>query len=261
MGAWGSGLYANDEASDLKELLKAILRLPLQMDELVDLIAREMDAGEEQLTFWLVLADQFEKRGLRHAATTERAISIIENQTDIAELSNLGMPKNDLTTRLRENQKMLKRLLSPRPEKLRKTLSSPQKPVVAPNDLITFPTQQGRARNPYFAAGTEKFDVDGWGLFQVNEVGHEFGYLNWVSAFALSWSHTHRPSFEEARSKPVSGYLRYGTLSKPHFKKMEIAILGRADPRAYEMPPGSPHTARSVTLSDVSISNAFNSSS
>ena len=261
MGTWGFGLYANDEASDLKELLKAVLRLPLDMDELVDLMTQEMGAREEDFNFWLVLADQFEKKGLKHLATTERALSIIANQADIAELRALGMPENDLISRGRDNQKMMERLLSPRPEKPRKTLRSPQKPVVNANDIIAFPTQAGKVRNPYLAAGSRRFDADGWGLFQVNEVGHEFGYLGWISVFPLSWPHAHCPTFEEARSKPVCGFLHYGTLSKSHYKKMEIQILGNADPRTCELPPGAPHTSRSLALSDVSISNAFNASS
>ncbi|SHL00746.1 hypothetical protein SAMN05444414_103284 [Roseovarius marisflavi] len=259
MGAWGAGLYSNDDASDLVELLKAVLKLPMEIDELIELMKREMleDGDEIELTFWLVLADQLEKKGLRHEATTAKAISILENQTDIDELRNLDMAESDLVTRVKYNEKMLARLRSPRPEKLRKTLNAPQASVVAANDLLTFPTQNGKSRNPYFPVGKEMFEADGWGLAQVHEVGHEFGYLNWISIFTLSWPNTHMPSFDEAVLSPITGPLCYGTLSKSHFKKMEIVSLGNADQRSDAPLFEKGHTARSAALSDVSISNAF----
>lgn len=260
MGAWGAGLYSNDDASDLTELVKAVLKLPKEIDDLVDIMKREMldGDGDIELTFWLVLADQFEKKGLRHAATTLKATSILENQTDIEELRGLDMSEADLAMRVKYNEKMLTRLRSPRPEKLRKTLNSPQTAVVAANDVITFPTQNGKSRNPYFPAGQEAFDANGWGFVQIHDVGHEFGYLNWISVFALGWPQSHRPSFDDAASSSVTGPLRYGTLSKSHLKKMEVDILGNVGPR-FDAPSykSGGHTARSVVLSDVSISNAF----
>jgi len=258
MGAWGAGLYSNDEASDLKALLGSVLRLPFSGEELVELLKREMAVQADDVTFWLVLADQFEKKGILHPETSKRAISILRNETDISHLHALGMSEADLKIRKKQNTKLLNALLSPRPEKKRKTLKEPQNHLVAARDIIIFPTQDGTSRNPYFASGTEKFNANGWGMAQIHEVGHEFGYLSWVSLFVLLWPHAHKPSFDDAASSKPTGILQFGTLSKTHFKKMELEIIG-VGPIRKDAPAARPgaHTARSAVLNDVSISNAF----
>ena len=74
MGAWGTGLYSSDMAADMRATVKSVLRLPLDEDRIVDILrdsetqaANDVD-NEDHTTFWLVLADQFEKRGIAHAA-------------------------------------------------------------------------------------------------------------------------------------------------------------------------------------------------
>jgi hypothetical protein len=68
MGAWGIGLYASDFALDLRATVGAVVRLPLDEEKLVAAICAaeettaENPADEDHTVFWLVLADQFEKR-------------------------------------------------------------------------------------------------------------------------------------------------------------------------------------------------------
>src|SRR5439155_815925 len=68
MGAWGIGLYSGDFARDLKATISAVCRLPLDEEALVDAICQSESsaardpADADHTTFWLVLADQFEKR-------------------------------------------------------------------------------------------------------------------------------------------------------------------------------------------------------
>ena len=65
MGAWGTGLYAGDFALDLRAVVAAVSRVPLDEDEMVKAIcateksAAENSADEDHAFFWLVLADQF----------------------------------------------------------------------------------------------------------------------------------------------------------------------------------------------------------
>src|SRR3954453_149271 len=89
MGAWGTGLYSSDMAADMRATIKSVLRLPLDEDRIVDIL-RDCERGaandphdEDQTTFWLLLADQFEKRGIAHAPTRENAIAIIERGDDL----------------------------------------------------------------------------------------------------------------------------------------------------------------------------------
>lgn len=257
MGTWGSGLYSNDDAADFVDLVRGIIKLPKPVDDLVTLLstAAEDDLAD-QTTFFLVLADQFEKKGINHPDIFSKAVAILEKGTDIEELRDAGADDQDLRVRAKSNLKLLARLKNPRAEKPRNTLRKPQKAVVAAGDYICFPTQQGNSPNPYFPAETEGFAQDGWGLIQIHDVGWEFEYLNWVKMFPLAWHHDRRPTLEDATVSPPLRKLGYGTLSASHFKRMQMQKLGNQVPRTDAPPPSDGEcTARFLALNDKSISN------
>ena len=97
MGAWGAGLYSSDIAADMRATIKSVLRLPFDEDRIVDILrdcerhAANDPNNEDHATFWLVLADQFEKRGVAHAPTREKAITIIDRGDDLTMMEKLGM--------------------------------------------------------------------------------------------------------------------------------------------------------------------------
>ena len=109
MGAWGGGLYDGDFALDLKGTIKAMLRAPLSDDEVLAELwaslgngAGEMDA----LDYWVVLADQLERQGIRRPDIFERAIAIIEAGEDLAMLKELEAEPNTIAERRRETTKL-----------------------------------------------------------------------------------------------------------------------------------------------------------
>src|SRR2546421_4246761 len=105
MGAWGAGLYSSDMAADMRAVVKSALRIPFDEDRIVDILrdcerrAADDPGSEDHTTFWLVLADQFEKRGLAHAPTREKAITIIDRGDDLSMMEKLGMKQADLRKR------------------------------------------------------------------------------------------------------------------------------------------------------------------
>ncbi len=259
MGAWGPGLYANDDAEDLLSLIRAVLKLPQPLDELVELLRREAeDETYEETTFWLVLADQLEKKGIHHSPTATKAITLLTNGADLEDMRAAGADDADLKARAKSNAKLLARLKAPREERPRKTLKTPQRAVVAVGDYISFPTQRGSSRNPYFPADEEGFVQDGWGLAQVHGVGWEFEYLNWIVLLPLRWRSLQPPTFENATTAQPMGELCAGTLAATHFKRMQMSILGNQTPQ-----PRLPQNAhrelhcRQIALNDISICNAL----
>ena len=70
MGVWGSGLYSGDFALDLRSTIGAVCRLPFDSDRLLEVLCEsEPDAAfdgnnEDHTTFWLLVADQFARRGI-----------------------------------------------------------------------------------------------------------------------------------------------------------------------------------------------------
>jgi hypothetical protein len=83
MGVWGTGLYSGDFAMDLRSTVGAVVRLPFDTDRLVDILcetepAAANDPGnEEHTTFWLVLADQFAKRGIASVECARRRLELL----------------------------------------------------------------------------------------------------------------------------------------------------------------------------------------
>src|SRR5579864_3898323 len=112
MGVWGVGLYSGDFAQDLRSTIRAVARLPFDNDKLADILceteptAADNPADEDHTTFWLVVADQFSKRGIACDRVREKALAIIDSGSDLVILEKLGMDSSGLKKR----QKMLEEL-------------------------------------------------------------------------------------------------------------------------------------------------------
>lgn len=97
MGVWGSGLYSGDFAMDLRGTFRAVTRLPFDGEKLLQILcdlertAANNPADEEHTSFWLVVADQFAKHGIPCTRAQQKALQIIDSETDITILMKLGM--------------------------------------------------------------------------------------------------------------------------------------------------------------------------
>lgn len=115
MGTWGSGLYSNDIAKDLKSTITAVARLPFDTSELVDIIvdsfpeAANDTSDEDHTTFWPVLADQFHRKGIASPDLFDRAIDIVDSGKDLNTPSVTEMGPADQ----RKREKALRRLRRP----------------------------------------------------------------------------------------------------------------------------------------------------
>jgi len=125
MGTWGAGLYSADMALDLRATIGALVRLPFDEERLVEVLcdgepkAASDPQDEDHTTFWLVLADQFAKRGLVSAQVQAKALDIIDNERDLAMLAARGMKEADLRKRAAALQK-LRAALSSTPRQARR---------------------------------------------------------------------------------------------------------------------------------------------
>ena len=97
MGVWGLGLYSGDFAMDLRGAIKAVARLPFDGERLVEILSETAPAvadnpsDEDHTTFWLVVADQFAKRGIISDRARTEALQIIDADSDLAMRAALGM--------------------------------------------------------------------------------------------------------------------------------------------------------------------------
>ena len=249
MGAWGGGLYDGDFALDLKATIKGVLRAPMSDDEVLAELwtSYGQRAGEaDALDYWLVLADQLERCGMRRPEVFERAIAIIEAGEDLAMLKQLEAEPQTIAERQKATAKLLARLRDPRPAKKRRPLKAPQPLLLEPGEALTWPTDGGNAINPYVAEDQLSklggFKPDGWGFGIVTGAGHHYQVLAYYVAVVLKWRRPERPSTTLAAHCARSMH-RYGTLSELHMKRVRLERIGRVSDAALGPPP-EPDDAR-----------------
>lgn len=265
MGAWGGGLYDSDFALDLKATINGVLRAPLSDDEVFAEIraSHGEGVGADALDYWLVLADQLERRGLLQQEVFERAIAIVEAGEDMAMLAELEAEPETIAERRRETAKLVERLRDPRPAKPRRPLKKPQPLLLEPGEALTWPTDRGDSINPYVREDLlwklGGFNQDGWGFGIVTATGHHYQVLAWYAVQVLKWRRAERPSPELAMHCPRSAH-HYGTISKQHLQRARVERLGRVPDEALGTPPDpdvARRSARRAALEDIGLSGAF----
>ena len=257
MGAWGPGLYSDDFALDLRTTISAVSRLPLDGAEIVGLL-RDLEPvtppDEGYITFWLVVADQLHRRGI-HSEAQAQAVAIIEDNSNLAALEDLGMSEPDLRKRRRSLEKLRDTLSGPLPDKQRKTLKKPQVLLMEPGQVYVYPVDsRSSCVNPYFTDATRPtFEPARCGVFQVFNAGHALGYLAWYDLATARRPFRRRPSLKAAAAAVDAARGGVGTLTRLHSSRMQLELLGSVDspPRPK---PAEEDTIR-VTASDISIAN------
>lgn len=270
MGAWGPGLYSSDVALDLKPLIATLARLPVADGEILGMIKAQYPGvaddptDEDHSSFWLVLADQFVKRGIDCPATRARALEVIDAGLDITMLEALEMGAADLRKR-RAMLAALRPVIAqpPAPAKPRATLKKPQPYLMEIGDCYIYPTSKGEGINAYYPSKDvdKSWRQDGWGAAVLCERGRAFGYLAWYRLCAVDPGYTDKPTLDDVRAARFGAGLSAGTCSPVHFKRMELEKIGElpVDPEAiHRLVPELRTDVRSgdkAAILDVSLCN------
>jgi hypothetical protein len=272
MGVWATGLYAGDFALDLRSTIGAVAKLPFDSDRLLEILcesepaAAGRDDDADHTTFWLVVADQFAKRGIESKRARETALEIIEGGSDLAMLEKLGMQATDLRKRKKVLDEVRERILAPTARtKPRETIKKPQPLLMETGDVMVYPTFNGRCRNPYFVdqnkdrMGTamQSWHADSWAAMVIVDCGRAFDFLAWYRPLTVVTAMAEKPALAALEGDLIWKLGRPGTCTAPHFKRMgfekigAIAIDGEKLKACFgELRPGT-----SAAVSDISIAN------
>jgi hypothetical protein len=273
VGVWGAGLYSGDFAMDLRSTIGAVARLPFDSDKLVDIlceteptVANNLD-DVDHTTFWLVVADQFAKRGIVCDRARDKALVIIESGVDLAMQEKLGMNPSGLRKRRKTLEELRLRITAP-PARSgpRPVLKKPQAFLMDVGDVFVYPTFGGRCINPYFASkeldrlGTMAlaWKQDGWSAMVIVDRGRAFDFLSWYRPLTISMATVQKPTLEELRGEMLWSLARAGTCSAVHLKRIEFEKIGALaidnDKLRRSFPHMRPGTSQAVD--DISIGNA-----
>ena len=273
MGIWGTGLYSGDFAADLRSTIGAVVRLPFAPDRLVELLcdsqpeaARNLQ-DEEHTTFWLVVADQFAKRGIVCDSVRQKAFQIIDQFEDVAMLEKLGMKASDSNRRRKLLLELRARIAATPANKPRTVLRKPQPLLMNVGDVIVYPTCHGKCINPYFASkelnkhytkdGPVRWMQDGWAAATIVDCGLAFDFLSWYRPLTVAESSSEKPTLNSLRGELLWRLQSPGTCSVRHFRKMELEKIGRfpLDPAKVALLFPGLRPGISAAISDVSIAN------
>lgn len=243
MGVWGAGLYSGDLAMDLRSTIGAVVRLPFDADRLVEILcgtqrtAANDPSDEEHTTFWLIVADQFAKRGIACDRVRTKALAIIDRGEDIAVLEELGMAPKDLRKRKSMLAELRARIAaSPAKSASRKVLQAPQPLIMQTGDALVYPVCDGNNINPYLASkeknvrytkdGKGAWVQNGWGAMAILDCGRAFDFLAWYRAAILAETRAEKPALESLRGAAMWYLPPPGTCSAGFFKKLELEKVG-----------------------------------
>jgi hypothetical protein len=237
MGTWGVGLYSDDSAADLKNTLALLTQLPVDGDRLLDIVIDAYGDSVELTAdggpaFWLVVADQFERKGIRSARAFQQARKAIDTGADLRDLEARGMPAKDLKKRAAVLAELDRRLQSPRPERARPKATKPPDFVVDIGEVYAFPTMGRQAFNAWYSSWEQaKFEPDGWGAMLVLGRGRVFDWLPWCAVASLTVDPSREPSLDAAASAHLIGDAREALCvpRKTHLAKMKMRLLGKLD--------------------------------
>lgn len=272
MGVWATGLYAGDFALDLRSTIGAVLKLPFDSARLLDVLCQSERAAADHsddpdhTTFWLVVSDQFAKRGIESKRAREMALEIIDSDSDLAGLEKLGMQVSDLRKRKKVLEQVRQRIMAPtvcaRP---REVMKRPQPFLMQTGDVLIYPTFGGRCRNPYFVdqdkdrMGTASlpWQIDGWAAMVVVDFGRAFDFLAWYRPLVLASAVTEKPNFAMLQGGLIWRLAPPGTCSASHFKRMRIEKSGAIvlDQKKLATSFGELCPGTAAAVRDISIAN------
>jgi hypothetical protein len=263
VGAWCAGLYSSDFACDLRSTIAATARLPFDAGRILEIVRESTPetaddpASEDYTTFWLVTADQFQKRGLESKSAFERAIAIVDSGSDDVMMRKLGLRGSDLRKRATMVLRLRERLTAGVSSTQRRTLARPQPYTMDAGDVLRFPVSRGQPINPYASdRGFGGRAQEGWAAMLVVSQGRAFDYLAWYSIAIVKNELAQTPAIDMLMDVPW--VLRgAGTCSPRHFRRMEFECIANVSihREALVARLGKPWHGNKEAVLDISISN------
>lgn len=272
MGVWAAGLYAGDFALDLRSTIGAVTKLPFESDRLLEILCESepaaacRDDDTDYTTFWLVVADQFAKRGIESKRARETALEIIRSGSDLTMLEKLGMQPADLRKRKKVLDEVRERIVGPMARaKPRETIKKPQELLMQTGDVLVYPTFGGRCRNPYFVdqnrdrmgTATPSWKIDSWAAMVIVDCGRAFDFLAWYRPLTVAVAMAEKPALAALNGDLIWKLGRPGTCAASHFKRMGLEKIGTCaiDGEKLKSCFGELRPGISAAVSDISVAN------
>lgn len=216
MGTWGTGVFDDDDAADVKESYRELLGDGHSGEQATDILLQEWKSDLDNTVFWLALAATQWRCGRLEDRVKARALLIIETQTDLARWKEAG-DDNELRKRSAVLQRLQTQLNSPQPKE-----TKVRKPYRSTTDwqrgeLIAYRLQSGKSII-FRVLGVEG---DKGGTWPVCEI------LDWIGDSIPDLSELHRMPTRQCIGfyKTNRPQLGIGSASKKEYPEERITRL------------------------------------
>lgn len=238
MGTWGAGLYDDDYAADLKNTIALLCKVPAEGPWFLEkLKAMHYDGHSDDVhetTFWVVAADQFERKGIACEEASATALDIIANGRDLAHAQDLGADEKFLKKRRQVLEELAGRLRAPRAIRSKSRPAKAPDMVLSTGEIYVFPTMNRRGWHPYRTEQDGPFVPDGWGAIVVLATGRAFDWLPWCALSALTVNPERKPTFDDALQATLIHHLQTEGAGKfvpkrAHARGLALELLGKVE--------------------------------
>jgi hypothetical protein len=242
-------LYENDDAADLREDFREVVRAPWDSERLLQWAVEQFPAATDPADtsysdVRLAIADLFWVYGIDHPTVRDDAIQLVDSGADLAAKRSLGMNDRDVTRRSKLLRQLVDKWSAPNPKPRRRNVREHPEPfVLEVGDCLTYPTDTGRVRNPYVTPGREKqffgmhpWTPDGWAAAIVLARHHRFETFPRYLVAVLGHGGQARPDTERFRALDIlhsktfmpTPLRRVHLVSTKqlHLKRMRVEVIG-----------------------------------
>lgn len=237
MGAWGEGLYDEDDACDVRDSISTLSKMPANGEEILQILIEQYGPVEDLQddgvpSFWMVVADQFSKKGIVSERVRVNALKAMDSGYDIQDLKARGLEDRGLKARLKVHEKLKERIDNPKPANERRVPKNPPNQIVKEGEVYVFPTMEGKGLNAWFSSWDEAgFIPDGWGSLIITSTGREYDWFPWATYVPVNTSPNERATLDDvlnARTLLKDG-VAYCIPKKIHLKRMEMEKIGEIE--------------------------------
>ena len=144
MGTWGTGIFDDDDAADVKEDYRDLVANGNSGEQATGILLHQWNSDPDNTVFWLALAATQWRCGRLEERVKGRALQIIESQADLERWKQAG-DRNALRKRTAVLEHLRTQLTSPQPKQ-----SKIRKPYRSTTDweraeLIAYKLQSGKS--------------------------------------------------------------------------------------------------------------------
>jgi|688.fasta_scaffold579952_1 hypothetical protein len=237
MGTWGSGLYDDDEACDIRDeiALSLATKPSITAEALLASLRKKFGYGTDLMldgcpTFWMTVADQFTKHGIESQIAKTLALAAIEKGHDLKDLEARGMDARGLRARANVHRRLRQRFTDPQLATRKVALKSVPKLCVEAGEIYSFPTSRfGSSFNAYRSSWEEiDFNPTGWGALIILKAGRFKGLHPWAIYSVVVVNSNPEPTLEAILAgKTMRLGVNHCVPRQSHIKKMRMKLLGK----------------------------------